>query len=201
MKKIKANDKNTIYTAIIVICCVLALILGFYFGGKFHNYEENNGSSNSGTNSAYVGDYGIKLTFVDKQGTTDFADYVLNLRGDGTFKYNINNYETSTPTVGTYKVEGKKIILTEKVRYGSDACYYTDKLRTMTINIKDNDILLVSDNFLVGHGEFKQTELEFFRNENYKEDPVWSYYYVVNPVNGKKPIENTETWTDCTGQE
>ncbi len=202
MKKVKekANDKNALYTVVIVICCVLALILGFYVGGSFNNTEGGNSSSNS-ANGEYAGDYGIRMTFVDKMGTTDNADYVLNLREDGTFKYNINNYENSTPSVGTYKVEGKKIILTEKVRYGSDACFYTDKLRTITVNIKDKDVLIVNDNFEVKLGELKQTDLEFFKNDNYKEDPYWRHYYVTKPVNGKQPIENTEKWTDCTGQE
>ena len=201
MKKKEKNDKNTLYTIVIAVCCVLALILGFYFGGVFHGAEENGGSNHTKSNGAYVGDYGIKMTFVDSMGTTDNADYVLNLRPDGTFKYNINNYEKSTPTVGTYKVEGKKIILTEKVRYGSDACYYTDNLRTITVNVKEDDVLVINDNFLVGINEYKKTDLEFFKNEYYKEDPVWRNYFVVKPVNGKQPIDNTETWTDCTGQE
>ena len=141
------------------------------------------------------------MTFVDSVGTTDNADYVLNLRDDGTFKYNVNNYENSTPTVGTYKVEGKKIILTEKIRYGSDNCFYTDKLRTLTVNVKEDGILTINDNFFVGYNEWKQTDLEFFKNEYYREDPVWRTYFVVKPVDGKKPNQSSETWKDCTGQE
>ena len=195
----KRENKNSMYTVVISICVVLAVVLVLYFGGRLKNNDDS--SSNGSIYSEYAGDYGIRMTFVDEEGTTDNADYVLNLREDGTFKYNVNNYVESTPTVGTYKVDGKKITLTEKIRYGSDACYYTDKLRTITANIKEDGVLVVNDNYYVGHDQWKQTDLEFFKNEIYREDPDWRAYFVTKPVNGKKATMDTETWTDCTGQE
>lgn len=124
---------------------------------------------------------GSNETVTDKQ--------LLILKGDNTFVYSNNIESVFSPIIGTYKINNGTLTLEEKVKYGSDNCFFkenwkdtfTGKIENDTINIKIKDEDLV---FNVG---------ELPANVNY--DPKW---YVVNPTNGGKPDETKdEEWIDC----
>lgn len=133
---------------------------------------------------SYVGNYGVKVTQDEEE-----AIFELYLREDGTFKYVIHNFYVYAPTVGTYKVDGDKIILEEKVIYGSDACYFKEKyeLKTIAATIKNDNTLSI---------DIDGSTFDFVKGVAPQENDYSKEVYVINPVDGKTDSYG-ETWMNC----
>ena len=197
--------KNTGFLVVIIILlCLLCVGIGFYLGSKHSDIEnngivdekviENNKETIKDTEQAteveqqeektepisYVGNYGHKLNH-DGEVSYDF----LYLREDGTFSYAVNTYGCVSPSVGTYKVDENKILLTETVKYGCDACFYLRDLKSYEITIKDENTLVLESN-------------EFIKNTVSNESELYKNRYVTNPADGVTPENNIDPWFDCT---
>ena len=207
------EKKNTLLIAAIILVIVAALG-GWYFGSKYEILERENKENNKqpvdnsedlsntgeqnnpslSNNNKYVGNYGAIIdTGVDEDGDgiNDRSVNTLYLREDGTFKYSVNTYTCSSPSVGTYSIDENKIILEEKVKYGCDACFFTSDLNTITATIKDDNTLVMV---------YLGKTLEYVNGISPSEDEDSKLYYVINPKDGESPSENSETWMDCTNQ-
>lgn len=141
-----------------------------------------------------VGSYKAKYGY-DKDNKKDMYEYLV-LRSDGTYTYG-NDYYSGGRTVGTYKVNGNKLILSAAVAYGSDACYYKDaKSKEYSDYIRNYELTIVDKNTVEINQEDKKLTYKY--DSKLKESKVDAARYVTNPVDGKTPSKDDDPWTDCT---
>lgn len=203
------KEKKNSSALLVILLCIVFVALGYYLGSRqslkdINKVEESNDVTETidtpspdiepseviNTDSeevkevsstiSYVGDYGYDYDY-DGERTYDS----LHLREDGTFVYGAKNYGCYSPSVGTYVVDNNKIILTETVKYGCDACYYLKDLKTYTVDIKDENTLVVESH-------------EFIKGKISKEDEKSKSRYVTNPVDQGTPSGWEDPWFDCT---
>lgn len=136
---------------------------------------------------SYVGNYGVEIISPNPEDETIYYNY-LYLREDGTFLLNTNTFACEAPSVGTYELKGRELILTEKVRYGCDSCFFKRNLRTFNVPILDNNLLTIVEN---------DKKLNYSKGLVDDESAKSKEYYVLNPIDGQKPSSNSETWVEC----
>ena len=126
-----------------------------------------------------VGSYG-------KSEKDDKVD-VLHLRKDGTFYLYIVE-DNAVSRVGTYIIKNNEIVLTEKVHYGNDNCFYKNDLKLFSAKIYDNYIQLL----------YKSKNIQLEKLVAFEEIEDDIKYYSVNPKDGVKPDGWDIAWKDCT---
>lgn len=116
----------------------------------------------------------------------------LYIRKDGTFAYDSSTKECYNPLVGTYTATENTIEFKTKVSYGCNSCFNMNVTNNFTATINDNDTIVIEEKeqgFLVSS--------EYKRNSNKTESAADLSKYITNPVKGKIPADNNESWTEC----
>ena len=184
-------DKKKILVIIIIALGLIGITLGVCASLKDKKNPSNpkvpTPDNDQKLVKEYVGYYGMNLK--DSNG----VEYTENLylREDSTFLLDINSFGVVYhPTAGVYEIKDNEITLTETVRYGSDACHFTNDLSTYKVDIKDKNTLTLNLNDRV---------VDFTRNTGRAESDEMRNYYVTNPKDGEE-VAGFDTHMDCTNK-
>ena len=199
----KKNLLIIIISIVIVVCVVLGVVGLINNKNTKPNNDNNNNKTNVVENSI-VGAYGRKEIYYttnedgsrgetvdeDDDGKPDYVTDSLYLREDGSFYLSYNNFNANEPSVGTYSIDKdtKIITLTETVRYGSDACFYTDGLKIYKAQIDGNKLSITIN--------YETIILE--KDLIPAEDKSTKAYYVTNPVDGQTAEGWSDAWMNCS---
>ncbi len=118
---------------------------------------------------------------------------LLILREDNSFVYSNSIDDNIAPVVGTYTIKGNELKLEEKVKYGSDGCFFKENWKdTFTGTISEDKINIKIDDEKL---EFSLGELP----SNILYNDKW---YSTNPISGSSPDnESYDEWIDCDNLE
>jgi len=120
---------------------------------------------------------------------TEIDRHLLILKEDNTFVYSNSIKSTFAPVIGTYKVSNDSITLEEKVKYGSDNCFFKENWKGVYTGTYKEDTISI---------KIKDEKLDFHLGvlpEHIDYDPKW---YIVDPIAGESPEEDSnDEWIDC----
>ncbi len=122
----------------------------------------------------------------------------LFLRDDSTFAFDTTVSDCNNPAVGTYIINGKKIIFKTKIKYGCGDCFSTTDAKEYegTIDEENNSISIVDEQYK--NGLAISEEYTFKRTDGFTEGDTERKRFILEPINNGKPEDSNQMWIDCS---
>ncbi len=208
-RKLKRGTIPKLFLALIMFAAGVALIVISlrYDGNEVQKPVENNNTTvvddgpeivppenTTVYENVYI--YDREKTEIGKQNYD-----ILILRNDNTFVYNYDSAYSSTPIVGTYKLDGDKVSFEEKISYGTDDCFYTEGINFQKYTgVKGEDKITITTD-----GETKEFINKVIPNGD-TPDYITDSWYSINPADGVRPAGTNygmedDTWLNCNNLE
>lgn len=142
--------------------------------------------------------YNVYYVYTDKNNCKKDCDtpnyFELSLRDDGTYIYQHGTMQYA-PEVGKYSINNDKVYLKPVIEYGSDTCFYRiENPKEKELKIEKNS-LIIKEEIYDEDDNAKKEEIKLALSTGKDKKEKW---YVINPVDGKKPKGYDEKWVDCS---